>query len=134
MILPDSNIFVYAANGEPPYAGWIETWITSGKLLISSIVAAEFMSGGTVAERNRFQALIDQLGTLPIDTKIAIQAAQYRRQFQVRDYRLKLPDALIAATAKISRADLVTNNLSHYPMTDIKILDKKAVLKRVKLK
>jgi predicted nucleic acid-binding protein len=132
MILPDSNIFVYASKGEQPYADLIQRLIIKDKLLISSIVAAEFMAGGTPTERKRLQALIDELGTLPIDTKTALQSARYRRQFRAEGYRLKLPDALIAATAKVHRADLVTNNLSHYPMTDIKILDKQAVLRWMK--
>ena len=49
------------------------------------------------------------------------EAAAYLRQFR-RSHNLELGDALIAATALQTGADLVTRNLKHYPMTDIRVV------------
>ncbi len=121
--LPDTNIFIYAYHGEEPYASKISTWITEKLFSISSIVAAEFLSGGEKTEREKFQALLDRFGTIPVDTAIARIAADYKRQFSQRKPGLKLPDALLAASCKLYNGILVTNNPQDFPMQDIKKLE-----------
>lgn len=120
LYLPDTNIFIYAYHGEEPYAKNVFNWITDKSLLISSIVAAEFLSGGDKDERKRFETLLDQINTVPIDTIVAKITALYKQEFHTKKPKLKLPDALIAATCKFHNATLVTENPSDFPMTDIK--------------
>ena len=122
LFLPDTNIFIYAYHGEEPAATHIKTWITSKRIVISSIVAAEFLSGGQNIERVKFLALLDRLGTVPVDTAVARSASDYIHEFRGEKPRLRLPDALIAATCKLYSATLVTNNPSDFPMDDIKKL------------
>ena len=120
--LPDTNIFIYAHKGEEPYARNLSAWITNNNLLISAIVMAEFLSGGEELERDKFQSLIDRFGTVAIDTSVARITADYKLQFIHIKPKLKLPDALIAATCKLYGATLVTDNLTDFPMKDIKKL------------
>lgn len=120
--MPDTNIFIYALNGEEPFAKNIYQWIVNKTILISAIVAAEFLSGGKPIERDKFQALIDKLNTVSVDTAVARMAADYKRQFSSKKPSLKLPDALIAATCKLYDAVLVTENLNDFPMKDIEKL------------
>lgn len=122
LYLPDTNIFIYAYNGEEPYAANLSKWITEKILLISSIVAAEFLGGGEEIERDKFQALIDSFGTVPVDTSVARIAADYKRQFAQKKSGLKLPDALLAATCKLYSSTLVTENFADFPMEDIRKL------------
>jgi predicted nucleic acid-binding protein len=119
LYLPDTNIFIYAFHGEEPAATRVKTWITSKQLIVSSIVAAEFLSGGQDVERDKFLALLDRLGTTPVDTAVARTASDYKRQFLKQKPGLRLPDALIAATCKLYSATLVTNNPGDFPMDDI---------------
>lgn len=122
LYLPDTNILIYALHGQEPAASRVKTWITSKSLLISSIVAAEFLCGGEDRERDAFQALLDRIGTASVDTAVARVASDYKRAFQKKKPGLKLPDALIAATVKLYGATLVTNNLTDFPMDDIRKL------------
>lgn len=122
LYLPDTNIFIYAYHAEEPYAKHLFTWITDKSLLISAIVAAEFLSGGEDVERDKFQALIDRLGTIPIDTAVARIASDYKRRYQGGKPGLRLPDALVAASCKLYGATLVTNNPNDFPMKDIRKL------------
>jgi predicted nucleic acid-binding protein len=122
LFLPDTNIFIYAYHGEEPYGSHIKKWIAEKKLVVSSIVAAEFLSGAIQGEENLFEALLDKFGSLPIDTAIARIAANYRKTFFKTKRHLKLPDCLIAASAKLYNATLVSHNISDFPMTDIKKL------------
>jgi len=119
LYLTDTNVLIYALAGKSPWAALLKTWIKKKQLALSSIVVAEFLSGATSAEAETFEALLDKFGSLPIDTATARVAANYRKQFSPKGYKLKLPDCLIAATCKIYKAKLVTFNPSDYPMKDI---------------
>lgn len=122
LYLPDTNILIYTFHGEEPAATHVKTWITSKQIIISSVVAAEFLSGGEDIERDKFLALLDRLGTIPVDTAVARIASDYKRQFFRKKPGLRLPDALIAATCRLYGAMLVTNNPNDFPMDDIKKL------------
>lgn len=119
--LADTNILIYAYHGQPPYSEKVKGWIENKALLISAIVAAEFLSGANATEQELFEALLDRFGAVPVDTAVARIAADYKRQFKNRKPRLKLPDALLAATAKLYGATLVTENTKDFPMKDIAI-------------
>lgn len=118
--LPDTNVFIYAYKGEEPFAKHVFKWITQKSLVISAIVAAEFLTGGDESERIKFEALLDHFGTISVDTAVARIAADYRRRFLKSKPGLKLPDAFIAATCKLHGSVLVSENPSDFPMTDIK--------------
>lgn len=119
LFLPDTNILIYAIKGEKPYAAKVLNWIERKEILISAVVAAEFLSGGNGLERDKFQALIDKFGTAPMDTAVARIAAEYKIKLAKRKPKLRLPDGLIAATCKLYGATLVTQDKHDYPMTDI---------------
>lgn len=123
LYLPDTNIFIYAYHGEEPYASHLTAWVEEKALGISSIVAAEFLTGAEIEEQNRFEALLDKFGALPVDTAVARMGADYRRSFLQKKIRIKLPDCLIAATAKFYQATLVTFDLTDFPMQDIKKIE-----------
>lgn len=122
LYLPDTNILIYAFQGKEPYAKHVEEWIVTKSLLISAVVAAEFLCGGDELERDKFEAVIDRLGTVVVDTTVARITGDYKRKFSSNKPSLRLPDALIAATCKLYGAKLVTNNKADFPMSDIEIL------------
>jgi predicted nucleic acid-binding protein len=64
--------------------------------------------------------LIWTRSALDVTQAIGRQAAAYLRQYR-RSHNLELGDALVAATAANAGVELVTRNLKHYPMTDIRV-------------
>lgn len=114
--LPDTNIFIYALAGLTPYAEFLRKCIIQERLGISVIVVAEFLSGAEKKEGSAFEKLLSCIEPLPVTGDIAIEAARYRKRFK---RELKLPDALIAASCKIYKTTLVSNNLRDFPMKDI---------------
>lgn len=118
--LPDTNVLIYGLANQDPYNKHLEEWIKEQTLALSAIVVAEFLTHATSDEEKIFNGLLDKFGSLPIDTSIARIAAFYSKTFSQKGYRLKLPDCLIAATAKFYNITLVTFNLKDFPMTDIK--------------
>lgn len=77
-------------------------------LYVSAVTRAELFSGRGTEER-RVRGLLNSMTDLPIDVAIAERAGRIRRQSPVR-----LPDALIAATAIEHRLTLVTRNLREF--------------------
>lgn len=95
-------------------------------LLISSISVAELYAGVREGkERTALNNFISVFEVVPIDEKIATLGGLYRRDYG-KSHGVGLADALIAATANIKQAKLVTLNQKHFPMlTDLIIPYKK---------
>jgi predicted nucleic acid-binding protein len=72
---------------------------------ISVITWMEVMVGATPQTANATRAFLDRFELLGIDAETAEQAVQLRRC-----QRIKLPDAIIWATAQIHQCLLVTRN------------------------
>lgn len=75
---------------------------------VSAITRAELFSGRGTEER-RIRRLLEPMTELPVDRAVAERAGRLRRAS-----RLRLPDALIAATAIEHRLTLVTRNVRDF--------------------
>jgi toxin FitB len=78
------------------------------ELHVSAITRAELLSGRGSEER-RIRRLLEPMSDLPVDAAIAERGGRLRRQSPLR-----LPDALIAATALQHRLTLVTRNVRDF--------------------
>jgi len=79
---------------------------------ISVIVVAELFAGRRTrdpSEALRIEIAISVFHIVPVTVEIARKAGEL-----MRDYGLNLPDALIASTALLRDAILVTRNIRHY--------------------
>ena len=88
----------------------------TAEVLISAITVAELYGGVREgAERIQLDRFISQFEIVPIDTDIARKAGLYRRDYG-KNHSTDTADALIAATAELRQATLVTLNKKHFPM------------------
>jgi predicted nucleic acid-binding protein len=81
---------------------------------ISLITWIEVMAGATAATEAGTRALLDEFLVFSISEKIAERSAVIRRE-----RRVKLPDAIIWATAEEHARMLVTRNTRDYPSDTI---------------
>jgi predicted nucleic acid-binding protein len=107
-MLLDSNILIYAANQQIPE---IEAMVTSAENAVASIVQIEVFGfpGLKVEEKVALDVLFQRLTVHPLDTKVIDRAITLRQQ-----RRMKLADAIIAATALVHGLPLVTRNVGDF--------------------
>lgn len=105
----DANIVIaYIAGDEPIVATLSHARQEGQPLFLSTIAEAEVLGfpGFTLGERERTaRFLAAHFISIPCDRAVAYQAAQLRATLPV-----KLPDAIIAATALLTGTPLATRN------------------------
>lgn len=116
--LVDTTILIDHLRGQSAATNWL---LATRGHAISVITRAEILGGMRPKEEDVTRSLLNQLALLSIDIEVADVAASYRRLYW-KSHQLLLPDALIAATAKIHGMTLATLNVKDFPMEDIQIL------------
>lgn len=113
----DSNTIIYASNG----------LIDANKLLAANefyfasiitfieVYSHDFQSA---VEKKLIDEILDSIDIVDLSKSIADQAIIYRKN---KNKKIKLPDAVILATAKVLGAELITNNLSDFSSIDTSV-------------
>ncbi len=113
-LLFDSDVLIDYLREQPEAVPFVQGVL--GRKLISAMTVAELYSGVRQGrERRVLDNFIRVFEVLPVTMKIAIRGGLIRRQYRP-SHGTGLPDALIAATAEVQRAILVTRNEKHFPM------------------
>lgn len=104
----DTNILIDHLNGFEQAAQEIRA---SSDPAISVITWIEVMTGAAnPAQESILRAFLTSFQCLPVTNAVADRAAENRRE-----KRIKLPDAIILATAEIANRQLVTRNVRDFP-------------------
>jgi predicted nucleic acid-binding protein len=118
--LYDTNIFIYYLADDITVNSWFtEEFLNLQEILVSPIIRIELLSfaGLSKEEEQSIEDLLSQFNTVPLLREIENQTIQIKRQ-----YKIKLPDAIIAATAINQDAFLVTRNVGDFKgITGLKI-------------
>jgi len=120
-VMIDSDVIINHLRRRAPlsdYLGDLDPLVQYG---CSTIVVAEIYAGMRPAEEAATRQLIDSFIHFPVTTEVAEKAAILKREHRGSGLTLALDDCLIAATALIEKATLVTGNAKHYPMVPNKI-------------
>ena len=80
---------------------------------ISIVTWIELLVGATPANMDRVRAFLERFRTIELDRAVAEEAAKLRRA-----HRMKLPDAVVWASARIDGRLLVTRNTKDFPAAD----------------
>ena len=112
----DSNILIYLSKNELPLA-----FLDQFDALFISVISYMEVLGYAFRnseEENFVKEIIDLFDVRFINQEIAEIVIKYRKQ-----YRIKLPDAIIAATAEADGSCLVTRNIDDFKNIDIRMLN-----------
>jgi len=118
----DTNIIIAYLAGDPEVKENLSNWRLRGlPLLLSTVVETEVLSFPKFSPeelQSTLKFLEENFLSIPLSREIARIAAELRR-----NYRLKFPDAAIAATAIYTNTPLVTRNLRDFKkVPDLKLL------------
>ena len=117
MKLLDTTIAVDHLRGDDRAALLLERLADEGEpLLASELSRFELLAGMRPEELETTERFMDALTWVPVNEEIArlagSMAAEYRRSHSGID----AIDYVIAATATVTGADLLTTNVRHFPM------------------
>lgn len=106
--LLDRNILIDYLNGIKAARSEIDRYAPA---LISSITWMEVMVGAVPEEETIVRGFLKRFSVVPIDDEICETAVRIRRS-----RRIKLPDAIVWASAQINDALLVSRNSHDFPV------------------
>lgn len=104
----DTNILIDHLNGISKATRELRR---SNDAAISMITWIEVMTGASGADEEAvLRAFLLNFECLPVSSAVAERAAVVRRQMKI-----KMPDAIILATAEVTGRELVTRNVKDFP-------------------
>ena len=92
------------------------------RISVSTVGLVELYSGFNQQERLNADAVVDRWLYHEITPQIAKEAGRIRYEYLRQGTTLSVPDTLTAAVAIAHDATLITNNLRHFPMPEIRLL------------
>jgi predicted nucleic acid-binding protein len=116
-ILIDTDIIIDHLRGIGNFLDIIKdnTYVS----FIPAISVAEIYSFLYPHEYEIVEKLLGEMIVVNVDSNIAKFAGSYRMKY-LKSHSLSIADALIASSAKFNNAALITKNVKHFPMEDIK--------------
>lgn len=108
----DTNAIIYYLNEDPAVVAVLEPLLAQDiALFVSVVTELELLSYGSLTDEDMVEItqLLTSLVVFPLESRLAHLAAALRRQ-----YRLKTPDSVVAATALLTRTTLVTRNVQDF--------------------
>lgn len=117
-ILVDTNVLINLAEGKEG----IELHLQGRELFVSVITEIELLGFYhiTESEKEYFNSLLDDCSILGVTEAIKGRAITLKQS-----HRIKLPDAIIAATAQFLRVELITfdKGFANIPNLDLILLE-----------
>jgi predicted nucleic acid-binding protein len=117
MKLLDTTVAVDHLRGAAVTTDLLASLISSGETLVASeITRFELLAGVRKAELEALEAFFSSLAWAPIDEEISRAAGTLAHRLRRSHGGVDDADYLIAATALVLNADLLTTNVRHFPM------------------
>jgi predicted nucleic acid-binding protein len=115
--LLDTTIAVDHLRGDDRAALLLERLADVGEpLLASELSRFELLAGMRPEELETTERFMDALTWVPVDEEIARLAGSMAAEYRTSHSGIDAIDYVIAATATVTGADLLTTNVRHFPM------------------
>ena len=119
MRLVDTTVAVDHLRGAPAATNLLADLLADGETLVASEVTRfELLAGVRKAEIEALEAFFSALAWAPIDEEISRTAGMLAYRLRRSHGGIDDADYLIAATAMVLEADLLTTNVRHFPMIE----------------
>jgi len=115
--LLDTTIAIDHLRGSEPAAHLLRTLVEQGETIVASeLVRFELLSGARDRELDDLEQFFWTLSWIPVDDAIARTAGLLARRHRRAHRGIDDVDYVIAATALVLDAELLTTNVRHFPM------------------
>src|SRR3989344_6653920 len=121
--LIDTDILIWVLRGNEKYEEFLQSLKDKNAFSISTVTIAEIYKNIYPSELLKTESVLEEFLTWDVTKSIAKQAGLYWQQYVKQLKNLSLTDCLIAATANLNNLTLISLNIKHFPMNDIKILN-----------
>lgn len=115
-MLFDSTVLIAHLRGVDAATDLLARAAATHTATCSVLSLFEIESGVRVKEWPQVRALFSVTTVHPVTEPIAAKAAGYARSYRRSNRGIDAVDYLIAATAEVTGADLMTLNVKHFPM------------------
>ncbi len=116
----DTNIIIDYLRGKEQAISFFKDLDPSTDLLISTITVAELYAGVKNQEEEQLlHAFLQDFKVIALDQTIAQKGGLIKNKYNP-SHGIGIADAVIAATALVQKAKLLTLNVKHFPMVDLK--------------
>jgi predicted nucleic acid-binding protein len=105
----DTNILIDYLNGIPAAKTELDRYTGKDDKAISVITWMEVLVGTTTETDNTTRGFLAGFQSLPIDALVASRSVEIRKS-----HKIKLPDAIVWATAQVHDRILVTRNTKDF--------------------
>ena len=100
----------------------LDDWAGKGLIAISVITHLEIYQGMKADEEEVTSAFLDGLLSITIDVPIARRAGRLLGNLRSKGVTVGIADAIIAATTLEIGVPLLTNNVDHYPFSELRVV------------
>ena len=116
----DTTVLIDVARRREPTTSWLNKTVRRPiQTCVSAVTVAEFFAGVRPEQRRDWQYFIDGLTHWEVTKEIAIRAGILRYYLAREGRTLQIADALIAATAVVHGAALVTANITDFAVAGL---------------
>ena len=117
MKIIDASVAIDALRGDTAAQRLLtELGASSTDVIGSEVTRFEILAGMLPSEEEPTERFFAEVIWLPVDEVVARTAASLARVFRARNRGIDDADYIVAATAALLGADLLTTNVKHFPM------------------
>jgi predicted nucleic acid-binding protein len=117
--LLDTTVAVDYLRGAPAAVDLVSTLVESEEDVVASeLVRFELLAGARGDELEPLEAFFSAFEWVPVGKEVAHAAGSLARRFRGSYAGIDDVDYLIAATAQLLDAELLTTNVRHFPMLE----------------
>lgn len=117
MKLLDTSVAIDYLRGTESATDLLEELVSTGETIAATeVVRFELLAGVRPHERDILENFFRALAWVPVDEAVVRTAAGLARRYRRANRGIDDVDYLIAGTALVLEAELLTTNIRHFPM------------------
>ena len=118
MKLLDTSVAVDYLRGQPAAVSLLSDLVAADDVAASELVRFELLAGARDPELDALESFFSALDWVPVDADVSRVAGLLARRYRSAHGGIDTADYVIAATAIVTDAELLTTNVRHFPMLE----------------